>query len=146
MRNAIRTALLATNAFDEVWIWGLPEQYGTGASKQAAAAIDPQATAENDLYDDEGAIEYRCTITITLLYRNEDPQARDEGAELLLNCAQNALNGAALQSLDLPDLISAKTRFNGWAWQPAVAPERRIRAVFMATYLLDGWNSLDTTP
>lgn len=147
IRNAINEALTATNQFDAVWIWGLPENYGTGASNQKSAAIEPMNTSETDLYDDEpeGAIVYTCNMVITLLYRHEEPQLRDEGAELLLTTAQNAVNGSALMAFNLPDLLPAKTRFTGWTWQPPESAERRIRATFQATYMIDGWNSEDVT-
>ena len=37
VRNAIQAALTATNAFNAVHVWGLPEDYGSGSSEQAAA-------------------------------------------------------------------------------------------------------------
>ena len=40
VRNAIQTALIQTGAFDAVWLWGMPEDYGTGASNLAVAAIE----------------------------------------------------------------------------------------------------------
>ena len=44
IRNAIRDALVATNQFSDVWISGLPEDRGQGASDLLAAAIEPVAT------------------------------------------------------------------------------------------------------
>ena len=46
VRNAIQSALMETGAFDSVWGWGLPENYGTGASNLAAAAIEPSREIE----------------------------------------------------------------------------------------------------
>ena len=48
VRNAIRDALVASNAFDAVWIWGLPEDYGSGSSTLKAAAIEPANSVEDD--------------------------------------------------------------------------------------------------
>src|SRR6266446_811254 len=95
VRNSIQTALTATGAFDGVWIWGLPENYGTGASERAAAAIEPVSSTQDDRWDSEpgGGLLIASQVRITLLYRHEDPQLRDEGAELLLDIAANALNG-----------------------------------------------------
>ena len=50
-----------------------------------------------------------------LLYRHDDPQLRDEGAELLLDTAANALNGQSLAGLTFPQT----TRIIQWDWQPA---------------------------
>ena len=139
VRNAIQTALQETGAFDGVWIWGLPENYGTGASQLAAAAIEPESSTQSDLWDGGSETGLRVTsrVTITLLFRHEDPQLRDEGAELLFDTAANALNGRSLGGLTLPDM----TKFTTWKWQPPTAPERRISAVFSYQYILDGWSA-----
>jgi hypothetical protein len=79
---------------------------------------------------------------ITLLQRNEDPQLRDEAAELLFDTAANALNGQSLADLTLPQL----TRFVSWKWQKPEAPERRISATFSYQYIVEGWDSYDVTP
>jgi hypothetical protein len=141
VRNAIRDALLATSAFDGVWIWGLPENYGTGSSQLAAAAIEPESSNQDDHWDGAGetGIVVTSRVTITLLYRHEDPQLRDEGAELLMDAAANALNGQSLAALTLPDL----TRFVSWRWQAPTAPERRITAVFSYQYIVEGWAAYD---
>ena len=44
VRNAIQAALMATGAFSGVWITGLPEKCGQGASDLTAAAIEPVGT------------------------------------------------------------------------------------------------------
>jgi hypothetical protein len=144
VRNAIQAALLATSQFDAVWIWGLPENYGAAASNLAAAAIEPVGTEETDRWDSEpdGALEFASTVRLTLLYRNDDPQLRDEGAELLLDTATNALNGQSLAGLTLPPW----TIITAWSWAEPVPPERRITATFRYRYLVEGWAALDTTP
>jgi len=81
------------------------------------------------------------TVRLTLLARMEDPQLRDESAELVLDTAANALNGQGLAGLTMP----AFTRFTGWQWQPATAPERRITATFTYQYIIEGWDEYDTT-
>ncbi len=144
VRNAIHDALVATNAFDGVWIWGLPENYGTGTSLLCGAAIEPDSSKQEDLWD--GGTEIGSVVTsvvrITLLYRNEDPQLRDEGAELLMDTAANALNGQGLAGLTLPDM----TRFQAWQWQKPTAPERRILATFSYQYIVEGWGAYDVSP
>jgi hypothetical protein len=144
VRNAIQTALTETNAFDGVWIWGLPEDFGTASSQQAAAAIVPQSSRQEDLWDaaPAGGLVITSRVAITLLYRNEEAQARDEGAELLLDTAANALNGQSLGGLTFPQT----TRIVQWDWQPAASAERRIQAILTYQYLVEGWESYDVTP
>ncbi len=144
VRNAIQSTLVATGAFDAVWIWGLPENQGEPASQRAAAAIEPQASTQDDRWDSEprGGLIVTSTVRLTLLYRHNDPQLRDEGAEFLLDTAANALNGQSLAYFTLPAL----TRFTGWSWQPPAAPERRITATFSYAYIVQGWDEYDTTP
>jgi len=143
VRNAIQAALVATGAFDSVWITGLPENYGTGASQLAAAAIEPDSSSQDDRWNSQpdGGLIVTSRVRITLLYRNYDAQLRDEAAELLLDTAANALNGQSLAGLTLPGL----TRFTGWTWQPPTPPERRIAATFSYAYIVEGWDSYDVT-
>ena len=144
VRNAIQSALVETAAFDAVWIWGLPEDYGTGASSLAAAAIEPSSSDQTDRWDDApaGGLLVTSLVTITFLYRHEDPQLRDEAVELLFDTAANALNGQCLAGLTLPAL----TRFVSWRWEKPTAPERRITSTFSYQYIVEGWNAYDTTP
>jgi hypothetical protein len=144
VRNAIQDALGATGAFDGVWIWGLPEDCGTGSSQLAAAAIEPESSQQDDRFDGgaQTAMVVTSTVTITLLFRHEDPQLRDEGAELLFDTAANALNGQSLAGLTLPDL----SRFVSWKWQTPTPPERRIKASFSYQYIVEGWGGYDVTP
>ena len=145
VRNAIQAALVATNAFDadSVWIWGLPEDYGTGASSFAAAAIEPESSVQEDRWDSapDGGLIVTSRVTITLLYRHEDPQLRDEAVELLFDTAANALNGQSLADITSPQL----TRFLSWRWEKPTPPERRIAATFSYQYIVEGWNEYDET-
>lgn len=145
IRNAIKAALIATNAFNEVFLTGLPERYGFGADKVAAAVIEPSSTSKQHIWDDApwGGVTYTCDIVVTLLYRAIDPQLRDEAVERLLDMAVNAIAGQAL----VPGLtIPAKTEIVTWRWEKAVHPERRITATFQVGYLVEGWDQLDTSP
>jgi hypothetical protein len=143
VRNAIQAALLATDAFDGVWIWGLPEDYGTASSQGAAAAITPMNSRQEDIWDAAatGGLIITSRIAITLLYRHPDPQIRDEGAELLLDMAANALNGQGLGGLIFPQTA----HITAWDWQPPAAPERRIQTTFTYQYNVEGWDSYDAT-
>ena len=80
-------------------------------------------------------------VNIILLYRHEDPQLRDEAVELLFDVAANALNGQCLAGLTLPQL----TNFTSWRWEKPAAPERQITAIFSYHYIVEGWNSYDTS-
>jgi hypothetical protein len=143
VRNAIQAALINTGAFDSVWIWGLPEDYGASSSNLAAAAIEPASSEQTDRWDDAvaGGLLVKSSVTITLLYRHEDPQLRDEAVELLFTTAADALNGKSLAALTVP----AFTRFASWSWQKPTPPERRIVASFSYQYIVDGWDSYDVT-
>jgi len=142
VRNAIVTALTASGAFDAVSLTGLPSS--TAASAYAAAFIEPVSSTQDDRWDSQpdGGLVVTSTVRLTLAYRAEDPQLRDEAAELLLDTAADALNGQNLAGLTLPGL----TRFTGWSWQPPTPPERQIIAMFSYQYIVEGWDSYDTTP
>ena len=141
VRNAIKTALLATGAFSDVWLSGLPESCGRAASDLTAAAIEPSATSLTTGWDAQlaGGLDYTARLTVTLLARHEDPQLRDELAEQLLSTLHNAVNGQSLAGFTLP----AKTLVQSWSWQPASPPERRIAATVSFSYLVtwEGWDT-----
>ena len=149
IRNAIQAALIGTDAFNGVHVWGLPEDYGSGSSEQAAVWIVPQSSRQEDLWDAAaaGGLVITTRIGLLLAYRHDDPQARDEGAELLLDTAANALNGNGFPQIDGSNLIFPQTaRITGWDWQPPASAERRIQAMFSCQYIVEGWDEYDTTP
>ncbi len=143
IRNAIQTALLATGAFANVWITGLPDDYGHGASDLTAAAIEPVGSSMKTGWDAQitGGLDFAGSCTVTLLARNIDAQLRDELAEQLLDYLNNAVNGQALAGFTLP----AKTLVTGWRWQSPTPPERRIAATVSYEYIL-AWNCFDISP
>jgi hypothetical protein len=142
VRNAIQSALVATGAFDGVFVWGLPEDYGSGASNTALAIIESDSSTQEDRWDAApgGGLIITSRVTITLIYRAADPQLRDEAAELLFDTAANALNGQGLAGLTIPQL----TRFASWRWEKPAPPERRIVSIFSYQYIVEGWDSYDT--
>jgi hypothetical protein len=144
VRNAVVTALQATNAFDGVFVWGLPEDKGIGSSLRAAAIVSPMSSRQEDQWDaaPAGGLVITSRVQIVLLNRDEDPQLRDEGAELLLDNATNALNGQSLAGLT----FTQTTRITQWDWQAPTVPERRINAVLTYQYIVEGWDEYDTTP
>ena len=143
VRNAIQSALQATGAFDGVFDWGLPEDYGSGASNASIAVIEPESSSQDDRWDasPDGGLIVTSRVTLTLIARAEDPQLRDEAAELLFDTAANALNGQSLAGLTLPGL----TRFASWRWEKPAPPERRIASIFSYQYIVEGWDSYDVT-
>jgi hypothetical protein len=151
VRNAIQAVLAATNAFDvsingdySVYLWGMPEEWGSGASSTAAAAISPLSSHQEDLWDASptGGLVITSRVSIVLAYRHHDPQLRDEAAELLVDTTANALNGQSLAGLT----FTQTARLTEWTWQPATPPERRINCTFSYQYIVEGWNSYDTIP
>ena len=114
------------------------------ASEQTAAAIVPQSSRQEDLWDaaPAGGLVITSRVRIILLYRHDDPQLRDEGAELLLDTAANALNGQGLAG----QIIPQTARIVQWDWQSPAVPERRINAMFSYQYIVEGWDEYDITP
>lgn len=141
VRNAIRDALEASGAFSDVRMTS-PDDFGIPASDLAAAAIEPLSGREVDRWDGSSEtgvlVEEKCLVT--LLYRSNDPIARDNGAELLLQVLKNAVNGTSLAGLTVPD----KTYVDEWRFLAAKHPERRVRAQVSYWYL-QGWNDNDET-
>jgi hypothetical protein len=142
VRNALKDALVVTGAFSDVWLTGLPENYGGAASDLTAASIEPSGTSLTTGWDAQlaGALDYTARLNVTLLARHDDPQLRDELAEQLLNTLHNSVNGQSLAGFTLP----GKTYVMSWTWQPASPPERRISAVVTFAYLVI-WEGWDTT-
>jgi hypothetical protein len=140
VRNAIHELLDVSGAFDGVYLAGLPEDRGERGGDRRAAAVEPDATTAADRWDDvDGAIVMTATVTLTFMARDDDPQLRDEAAELLLNTAAAVLNGRSLAGATLP----GSTRIRSWNWLKPNAPERRIAAKLEYQYLVEGWSGLD---
>jgi hypothetical protein len=142
VRNAIQEALIQTGAFSDVWLTGLPEEYGQGASNLTAAAILPVSTRLVTGWDAApvGGLDLSSKLTVSLLARDPDPQLRDELAEQLLDFLINAVNGQSLANFTIPQ----QTMVTSWRWVPPRPPERRITATVSFAYLVT-WNGFDTT-
>jgi hypothetical protein len=142
IRNAVKQALVATGAFSDVWIMGLPEDYGQVASSLTAAAIEPVSTRLKNGWDaaPAGALDYTSELSVTLLARNPDPQLRDEQVEQLLNFLINAVNGQSLANFTVPQ----HTVISSWQWLAPKPPERRISASLGFAYLVS-WDGFDTS-
>lgn len=143
IRDGIKDALDATNLFNGVHVTGQAEEYGISADEGAMAIIEANSTSETSMGDDvpAGAIVYTAKIDCTFVARNPDPTIRDRLAERLRNVAGDKMNG---KTFGLPDMLPALTRFTGWTWKKPESCERKIKATFQATYMIDGWDSMDT--
>jgi hypothetical protein len=125
-----------------VWLTGLPEDHGQGASSLTAAAIEPLSTRLASGWDaaPAGGLGYRSELAVSLLARHPDPQLRDELAEQLLNLLINAVNGLSLAGLTIPQ----HTMITAWRWMPSRPPERRITATVGFAYIVT-WDGFDTS-
>jgi hypothetical protein len=143
IRNAVHDLLMATHAFDEVWLPGMQSPRGKAASDIRACAIDPKRTTTLSGFDaaEIGAWIYRCQIGLTVVVRNDDEQLRDETAEQLLNLVRNALDGVSLGGITLLE----KTWVGDWTWLNPQPPERKIQATLTCEYLEEGWEVADVT-
>jgi hypothetical protein len=141
VRCLIRDMLEQTGAFDGAYLSGLPEERGERAGNSRTVSIEPAETRQVDPWDEpDGDPIMTCQVALTILARHEDPQTRDEIAELLLNVAANALWRSTLGGA----AIASRTQIRSWNWQPTKAPERRIKAVLEYQYLVDGLTGLNT--
>ena len=141
IRNLIGDLLDQTGAFDGVYLSGLPEDRGETAGDSRAVVIEPDMTTRTDPTDDfDGDPLLSAQVKLIFMARDEDPQVRDEVAELLLNVAAVTLDGNTLGGMVLP----SRTKIRSWSWQKPVAPERRITAILEFQYLGDGWASFNT--
>lgn len=143
VRSAIQAKLLATGAFSDVWLTGLPDNYGQGSSDITAASIEPVATSMKTGWDTtpDGGLYFSTALTVTILARHSDPQLRDELAEQLLSNLINCVAGQSLADFTLPVL----TLVNAWQWKPPTPPERRIVANVSFGYLIEGWDNFDVS-
>jgi hypothetical protein len=141
VRQVVHDLLDQTGAFDGVYLSGLPEHRGRRAGESRSVCIEPAETTRSDPSDAwQGDPLLTCRLNLVFLVRHEDPQIRDDTAELLLNVAADALGGNTLGDAALP----SRTRIQSWAWLPPSAPERRITAVLEYQYLIDGWVGFNT--
>jgi hypothetical protein len=145
VRLAIKDVLVQTGAFSDVWLIGLPEDRGEGASDLTAAAIQPGSTRMLTGWDAAtgGGRSFLCQLLVTVLARHVDAELCDELAEQLVEFVRNAVDGQPLvPGFNEPE----RTMVTGWQWLPRTAPERRIAVTVTYDYLQDGWNDADTSP
>jgi hypothetical protein len=143
IRNAVKVALTNTNLFDDVSLTATPDINTEGASASCCGLIEPDGGELVPNWDSAtvGGVIITGRLVITLSVRHQDPELRDEQAELLLNTACNSLNGQSLGGLIFPQ----KTRILSWSWLAATHPERKIKCLFGYEYLVAAWNGLDVS-
>lgn len=142
VRNAIQAVLVATGAFDGVYLWGFPDAAEQSAESLRAVAIMPGNGSETDEWDSvsDGVIEITQRSKLVIMVRNDDKQARDETADQLFALTCNTLNGQSLAGLTIP----MKTRIRKWDWRDPIPPERRIDLIIEYVYLVTTLDSFDT--
>lgn len=142
IRRAAIDLLKATGEFDDVYAYSMPEEQGQAAGDLKAAVVLPISGSDSLEYDDVGNGRPLCKLTfhIVVMVRNDDPQVRDETAEMLLSFAKNAVNGKSLAGLTFP----ATTIVRNHQWVPEKPPERQIRCVVQASYETPGWTDYNT--
>jgi len=149
VRLAIASILDATNAFDGIYLRSISEVPSRRAADTRAVSIEPDSVDFSDPWGDDhsnpnsssGALIVTGRLCLTFMVRHDDPDCRDDAAELLVNLACNALNDQSLADLTMPPF----TRFQSLKWLPPEPPERRISATFAYRYSVDAWNSFNTT-
>jgi hypothetical protein len=140
IRNAMRTLLLATNAFDDVLIGRDTEDYAASAVGGNTCKIVPLEDRQKGMWDEGDELEMVVKVKLIFGARNEDPQIRDEEAERLYNVARNTLNDVSIASLTMP----AFTGFDSAKWMKPEHPSRQIETIFIYRYFVDD-NTYDVT-
>ncbi len=143
IRNGIAELIETTGEFDEAYL-GSWEERGRPTSDIKAVCIEPDRTGRGQGWDDEitGGWEYNCKISLDLAVRIDDPIQRDEEVERLLGVLQNTLNGVSIAGFTL----AQKTYITDWTWVTPLGPERHIKAVLQADYLVEGDEIYDVSP
>jgi hypothetical protein len=150
IRNAIRSALVATDAFDDggVVLWGFRDASDQGADRTRAVSILPGPGKEDDKWDGvlDGQMLEMDHARLIIRVRDEDIQKRDEDADRLLNICKDALNGAALNTvLGEPVIYPQWTKIISWDWREPTPPQREIECVFQYLFDAPTWTGFDTS-
>lgn len=141
--NAVKEALEATGAFDEVWTGGLVDPRGRPSGELLGVGIEPGLVAAEQLWDAGPAGQPIVTVKAALrvVVRHVDPQIRDAEADRLTAVVRNALDGQSLAAANWPDF----TRVGAWNWLPPSAEERQVLAAFETRFLEPAWASADAS-
>ena len=144
VRNAIQAALIATNAFNGVFVWGLPEDYGSGSSSEAAAAIIPQSSRQEDLWDAAaaGGLVITSRVGDRAAYRHDRPAAPRRGGRAAARHGRQRPERPEPGRPDVP-ADDPDHRMGLAAADRAGAADQRV---FSYQYIVEGWDEYDTTP
>ena len=134
---AVADLLRGTNQFSDVVTSGLPEQYGQPSESAALCALELDGFSE-DKFADEPVDEFSYSRTVQyslwILVRDSDPDVRDDTADRLAQVAANTLVGQSL----LDTTYYAYSKLGTGKYEPAKAPERRLRMRGEFCYGIDG--------
>lgn len=113
------------------------------ASGPMSTSVSAKAAVGWDAPGDTTLVPYQTQVTITVIARDQDPETRDNLAELTLAYIQDAIDGQVLV-----DGFTAPmdTIIGNWTWSKPVPPERRVAAIARVAYLVPGWDGFDTSP
>ena len=140
--RAIVGALVATGEFAQVVFATPPGSAAIGADRLPLAIVTPTAWAQADDANLTSAVRI-ASYSLTLVVRDEDPQARYERIDRLSNVAQNAVEGTDLNGGCTPTL----TRFKVGEFDPkSPHPELRLCIAGEFSYVVAPVNTHDTTP
>lgn len=161
IRSAIRDALVRSGAIleSDVYLGGAAEVAGH-TDGPLVVAIEPHSTTMGTSgamsagagfgrtaagWDSEtsGRLAWTTQILVTIISRNDDPETRDDAADLMLSYLQNSVNGQILaEGLTVPSATLVKT----WTWKAPTPPTRMLVATVWCDYLSEGWDNFDETP
>lgn len=135
IRDAIKKLMLATNAFDDVWI-GSKLDWGKRPNVAKGGSVQPISTQLQQGYDfgETAPAIYRTDIRVGIYVRNEDSELRDAIAQRLLQQVDNATYHVSLASLTVPEMTALKH----WSWHEAKdvsPPAREIEAHLFCDWL-----------
>lgn len=140
--RAIVGALSATGEFAQVVFATPPDSAAIGADRLPLAVVTPTGWAQADDVNLTSAVR-TASYYLTLVARDEDPQARFERLDRLANIAQNAIEGTDLAGGCTPTL----TRFKAGKFDPrSPHPELRLCVAGEFSYIVAPVNTHDTTP
>lgn len=139
--TAVKEALEATGALDEVWVGGMVDPRGRPSSELLGVGIEPGPAVVEHLWDSGpgGGPVVTVRAALRVVVRHVDPEIRDQHADRLTAVVRNALDGQKLGAGNWPDF----TRVGSWTWLPPSSEQREILAAFETKFLEAGWASAD---
>lgn len=146
IRDDVIARLAATDQFATVWSGGLHDFQGAASGSLLIACVEPVREDISAPWDaaDDGDLEVRGRLHVTLICRADTTDARDALAARLAAIVRNAINGRSLAGLTLPQ-FTLVSRIN-WLKPARNQPwqERHVELLLDYRYLEPGWNAADT--